>query len=54
MSKKKTFYVTIEYGYEEIEVEANDKEEAIKEAEQVIKRGWISPSWTVPTIMSYD
>jgi len=43
---KKTFYVTIEKTYDEIEVEAETKEEAIKEAEDVIRRGFVGPSYT--------
>jgi hypothetical protein len=42
---KKTFYVDIEFGYDEIEVEADTEEEAIKEAKEVVRRGWITPSW---------
>jgi hypothetical protein len=42
---KRTFYVELTYTYEEIEVEAASKEEAEKEAREIVKRGWIGPSF---------
>lgn len=39
---KRTYYVTIERCWDEIEVEAENREEAIKEAEDTIQRGWIT------------
>ena len=41
----KTYFVTVEKCWEDVEVEAENEEDAIKEANEVIKRGWIMPSW---------
>lgn len=39
----KTFYVSLDYSYEEIEVIAESREKAVEEAMRIIKCGAVTP-----------
>jgi hypothetical protein len=47
----KTYYVRLEYSYEEVEVEAENEKEAEKEAKDVVKRGWVTPTFVDVSVM---